>query len=336
MQQNAVRFSLCAGALVMSVTGPAWAEACVGSAVAVDEAITERAPDLRDRVRDALAAEPSIDRCARVRLGWHAGTIRVAVTLADGRATERTLTHESDVLPTLAALLVLPKPSEGPAAPSDESAPAAAAAPQKEAEPITTPPAAAPLVSKRLEVPLAERDDVAASNGASASHVRMELSAVTGVRAGTGQVSFGYGALSLLEVSGWLVGFAGRADRYYARGPGDSSGGVLELALLGGRRLHAGNTAFDLLIGPAAVLQGTTTVASASDMGRMVTESSSSTAARLVLGARASFFARSTLHPFIGFDGEVGPARAGDTDIPEAPRLPLWTIGLSTGLTVGT
>jgi hypothetical protein len=58
---------------------------------------------------------------------------------------------------------------------------------------------------------------------------------------------------------------------------------------------------------------------------------------RLLLGARVNFSALSTLHTFVGIDGELGPPRAGDGgDIPDAPRLPVWTLGLALGATVGT
>jgi hypothetical protein len=65
--------------------------------------------------------------------------------------------------------------------------------------------------------------------------------------------------------------------------------------------------------------------------------SSSSTVPRVLLGARLSFSARSTVHTFVGVDGDFGPARASDgSDLPVAARLPIWTFGLALGATVGT
>jgi hypothetical protein len=98
------------------------------------------------------------------------------------------------------------------------------------------------------------------------------------------------------------------------------------------------------------VPQGTTTLvtrsatavnddaaSSPSTAPRLVTASTSSTAPRLLLGARVSFGVLSTLHTFVGIDGELGPARAGDGEnVPGAPRLPVWTLGLALGATVGT
>ena len=105
-----------------------------------------------------------------------------------------------------------------------------------------------------------------------------------GARVGDGQTSLGAGALAFVDVSGWLVGFKGRVDRYQQiAGMGD--GGVLEVGVLGGRRFGAGNVTLDLVGGLAAVLQGTSTY-EAQSQGTDVTRSSSSTAPRLLLGAR--------------------------------------------------
>jgi hypothetical protein len=48
-----------------------------------------------------------------------------------------------------------------------------------------------------------------------------------------------------------------------------------------------------------------------------------------------SFSPGSTVHTFVGIDGEVGPSRLGE-DLPHAPQLPVWTVGLALGATVGT
>lgn len=335
VRQNAVSLSLVAGALLIGAA-PAFADGCPSSAVEVDAALAQRAPNLRASVRDAIESQPNIDRCARVRLAARSNAIRVSVELADGRATERTVAQETDVVPTLAALLVLPQPTEGAEAPSAEAAPAEPAAPQKTAEPTSSKSQESTLVVTSLNPSARSKDSTSSPHTAPSARFGMELSGLTGVRAGAGQVSVGVGALSLVERSGWLIGFAGRADQYHALGPDDSSGSAIELALMAGHRWRTGNTAFDVLLGPSAVLQGTTTVDSRSNTGDFTHASSSSTAPRFILGARASFFARSTWRPFIGIDSEFGPERAAGTDLPDAPRLPVWTIGLCTGLTVGT
>ena len=162
---------------------------------------------------------------------------------------------------------------------------------------------------------------MSAPSPGSSTHLGIELSALAGARIGDGQTSVGLGAVSFLDVSGWLVGFEGRVDRY-RRVPDDHSGGALELALLGGRRFRFQNLSLDVVVGPAAALQGTTTF--------------SSTVTRLLLASRLNFPAHSSWRTFVGLDGEVGPTRAGDADLPGAPRLPLWTLGLALGATVGT
>jgi hypothetical protein len=184
------------------------------------------------------------------------------------------------------------------------------------------------------------------------AHLRIELSVATGARIGDGQTSIGIGALSFLELSGWLVGFDGRLDRYQrlatsndTQGPGRVSS-ALELALLGGRRVRLNGLAFDFLLGPAAALGSATTSQSAvaaampsaqTQMpGATVTHSSPSTVPRLLLACRLNFAALSTLRTFVSLEGEFGPARADGNDLPSAPRLPVWTLGLALGATVGT
>jgi hypothetical protein len=106
--------------------------------------------------------------------------------------------------------------------------------------------------------------------------------------------------------------------------------------VLVGRRFRFEDAALDLAAGPAAAMQGTSTFETRSaTTGNTLTESSSSTVPRLLLGARVSFSALSTVHTFVGIDGELGPPRAG-AELPGAPRLPVWTLGLALGATVGT
>jgi hypothetical protein len=192
-------------------------------------------------------------------------------------------------------------------------------------------------VASRRGLAAPDRDASGPSSGHRPNWLRIELSVVTGARIGDGQTSIGLGALSFLDLSGWLVGFAGRADRYKTLSGGPTDGGALELAVLGGRRFRFPEVALDVIAGPAAAMQGTATFETRSSVtGNDVTKSSSSTVPRLLLGARVSFSALSTLHTFVGVDGELGPSRAGGTDVPGAPRLPVWTLGLALGATVGT
>jgi hypothetical protein len=263
----------------------------------------------------------------------------VAVVLPDGRSATRSVSRPEDTVPTLEALLLLPQ--RGAQAQTLAVEPLVSEAPP--ASSLSTPPSESsppgpPEVPAGPGLAVPERDASAASPGHSPSRVRIELSVLTGARIGDGQTGVGLGALSLLDLSGWLVGFEGRADRYQTLAGGASPEGALELAVLGGRRFRFQNVALDLTAGPAVVPQGTTTLKAHSAItGNGITESTSSTAPRLLLGARVSFGALSTLHTFVGIDGELGPPRAGDgEDVPGAPRLPLWTLGLALGATVGT
>jgi len=339
MRPSATRHLILVSALVTWSTS-AWADVCAGSAVTVDSALARRSPDLRARVRDALAAQQNLDPCAHIELAARTDAIDVFVELADGRSAERTVAQESDIVPTLAALLVLPQASEQGLTSREDLPPerGTTTTPAKPPHPVASPPS--PLVALAASDRGSARDgagDLSASlDAARPSHARFELAALTGARLGNGQTSLGVGASSFLEVSSWLVGFSGRLDQYHALGPGDSSSGALELVLLAGRRIHVGNVAFDFSAGPAAVVQGTSTMVARDQAGHTITETSSSTAPRAIVGARTSFRQSSTLRPFFGVDAEFGPARAAGTSMPSAPRLPLWTIGLSTGIALGT
>jgi hypothetical protein len=167
------------------------------------------------------------------------------------------------------------------------------------------------------------------------SRLGIELSAWTGARIGDGQASVGLGALSFLDLSGWLVGFAGRADRYEQLS-GARSAGALELALLGGRRLALRTMALDLVAGPAVALGGTTKYSTQLPTGDNVSASASNTVRRVLVEARLAFAAQSTVHTFVSIDGDFGPANSPDaSQVPNAPRLPTWTAGVAFGATVG-
>jgi hypothetical protein len=332
------------------------APSCASVAIEADASVSAHWPALVERVREAFEARDDVDRCARVALTMHGATVTVTAILPDGRSACRPVSGQDDVVPTLEALLLVPQRSAPVEALFGAQAPTAAV------EPLVSRPAATnampPVPSGTSSSPtprivpssprLTVQDHDASSPsqgpspGPSSSRLRIELSVVTGARIGDGQVALGLGAFSLLDLSGWLMGFEGRADRYKAFVLGTPESGVLELATLGGRRFRFRSIALDLLAGPALVLQGTTTftssvMAGSGTGGNQVTGSSSSTVPRLLLGARVNFGAFSVLRGFVGLDGELGPSRLGDgAGVPDVPRLPIWTLGLALGGTVAT
>lgn len=322
-----------AGILAMSCVRLAFAEdrSCIAMAIEADTAVRTRWPRLLDRIREALGDRADVDPCARVELTLWDGAIGVEVALPDGRSAHRSVSRSEDVVPMLEALLIVPGASREPSEPSTPSA-ALASAPSTASEP--RPPDATPARTASPLVPA--REASAPMPLQLPSHLRIELSAATGVRVGDGQASVGLGALSFLDLSGWLLGFAGRVDRYRMLTGSDSSG-ALELALLGGRRFWFRTMALDLAAGPAVALGGTTTYSSQSSKGNEnVSGSADNTVPRLLLEARLSFSALSTVHTFVGLDGDFGPARSPDAALLNAPRLPVWTLGLALGATVGT
>jgi hypothetical protein len=322
-------------ALVGGVLSPGMALAlersCAAMAIEPDAAFQQRFPDLLESIEGELRARPDIDACARVSLQLREhDAIDVSVTLPDGRAASRSVARRDDVVPTLQALLLVPE--QQPAAP----APAAAPAPERRA--------------RRVEPAVRADRDVAPSTSSAARQLGFELSVITGARLGDGQFGYGAGALSFLEIKSWLIGFEGRADDYRPLAGGDPET-ALELALLAGKRLAWDTMALDLTLGPGVAMKGfafsDTNAVQVSSMqsGMPPTlpavppeERSSGPVARLLVGARLGFSSRSVFRTFIGFDGEIGPARAAvaPNDVVSSPRMPTYTVGLALGATVGT
>ena len=312
---------------------------CSPIAVAVDASVRARWPELPGQVRQALEARTDIDPCARVELAMNEGSLAVAVTLPDGRSASRQGLGREDFLPTLEALLLVPRPAAAPleVATSPQSIPSSAPA-------LAVQAIAVPVVAVHAAVP--ERDEPETRRASyPPSRLRIELSVLTEARIGDGQKSVGLGALSLLDIGGWLVGFEGRADRDQRIGGGEA-GAALELAALGGRRFRFQNLALDFVGGPAVALrEGGTGIAVAParpgawpDPGAPSSSSQSNvgTVPRAVLGAHLILGARSSLRTFIGVDGEFGPASASGGNAGDESRLPVWTVGLALGATVGT
>jgi hypothetical protein len=306
---------------------------CPAIVVEARPAVTARWPGLADMVRAAFEKRDDVDRCAQVTLTLRDGVIGIDVALPDGRSAHRSASRREDVVPALQPLLLVPE--EAPSEPTEES---------KESTPPAPPAAASParpetkMPATSVFIPV--RETPASAPASQPGHLRIELSALTGARIGDGRAGVLLGAVSFLDVSGWLVGFGGSVQRYRAL-DGPDSAGALELALLGGRRFRFGTMALDLTAGPAAAYQGTSTFETTQPAGTGTQTSQSgsvsSTVPRLLLEARLAFGALSTLHTFVGIDGDVGPAQSPDaSQLPNAPRLPTWTLGLALGATVGT
>jgi len=301
---------------------------CPGVSIESDAGFRARFSDLLERLQSELATRSDIDACARIALHVDGNSlITMSVRLLDGRTTSRTVTRADDVAPTLQALLLVPLPPP--------PVPASAAAPALQA-PRPSPPSALPTFP--------DRDAPPPRSGA--RKLGVELSFLTGARAGDGQVSVGAGALSFLEVYGWLLGFEGRADSYRAMlGSGDPET-ALELAILAGRRFHLNGWALDLTAGPGVAMKGlaiSETEVVSTNMTNYVpppparhADPSSGPVPRLLLGARFGFSPRSVFRTFVGVDGELGPGRVANEAEPNSARLPVFSLGLALGATVGT
>jgi len=306
--------------------------ACPGVSIESDAGFRARFSDLLLRIQSELATRSGIVACARIALHFDGDSlITISVTLPDGRTTSRSVTRADDVAPTLQALLLVPLPSPPVAA----SSAAPASKPTHRA-----PPPALPMFPDRDATPGAPTPSSAARQ------LGFELSFITGARAGDGQLGVGAGVLSFLEVHGWLFGFEGRADSYRAMlGSGDPET-ALELAILAGRRFHFSGWALDLTAGPALAMKGLavseTEVVSANMDNFMPppparhADPSSGPVPRLLLGARFGFSPRSVFRTFVGVDGELGPGRVANEADSNSARLPVFSLGLALGATVGT
>lgn len=341
MTRCAASLPVLASIFVVLCARPARAQdpVCARVSTEAEAPVSALWPGLLATVREAFDSREDIDRCARVELRSRGGSIAVEAVLPDGRFASRSVTRAEDVVPTLEALLLLPRRDAlplpppvdsglGPASSTGTTSTVARPSPRTEDAPIDRTPAPS--------------DHDAPLGLAPSRRLGIELSVATGARMGDGQTSLGLGAFSFLNLSGWLVGFEGRLDRYQRlgasndwKGSPDGASAALELAVLGGRRVRLNSLAFDFLVGPAVALQGTFTSQTQTNTGTF-TQSSSSTVPRFLLVSRLNFAASATLHAFVSIDGELGPPRAGGDDLPGAARLPVWTLGLALGATVGT
>jgi len=338
-----LRHSAMAAALValQAVLCPFGAHAsergCLGLQVEPSAAFREHWPDSIERIESELSTRADVDTCARVGLQLEEdGVMTVSVTLPDGRAASRGVTDREDVIPTLQALLLVPNPPPPlPGAPSPPTPPT---------------PRRTSFID---ETGRAEHRHGPSANTAARS-LGVELSLITGARMGDGQLGIGLGAVSFLELEGWLVGFEGRADSYRPIRGGDPET-ALELAVLAGRRFDLASVALDLSAGPAVALRGFDSsprelrAASARELGASSTnpeaiaevpppvlpsEPRTGPVPRLLVGARLGFSPRSAFRTFVGIDGEMGPALASAD--PSAARLPVYSVGLAVGATLGT
>lgn len=331
--------------------------ACPGPSIEASTAFSERYPDLLEQLRSELPTRAHVDACAVVELRFEEPVIVVAVSLPDGRTTARDVARHEDVLPTLQALLLVPEASTTTAAaaatPMETTAPAAPTAAAAQTRGASTSTAVRPRTTKsriavRHEAPGARARDALPAESGSLRTFGFELSLVGGTRMGDGQIGYGAGVLSFMQIKGWLVGFQGRADGYRAI-QGSDPETALALGVLTGRRFDFGGVALDLTGGPAVVMRGasfsSTESVSASDMSSASSipkqpppESDVGPLPRLLLGARLGFAPHSVFRTFIGIDGELGPTHSSDIsqDVGASGRMPMYTVGLSLGATLGT
>src|SRR5450755_818431 len=225
--------SVLTGILAVVCVRPALAEdaSCSSLGIQLDASTSTHWPGLINDIRQAFEARDDIDRCARITLTMRDAFFSVEVLLPDGRTAARTVSRREDVVPTLESLLLVPQHIKREQASALEPLGLKRPAAKSASAPPSASPALAWNVPLGRSAAVGERDASEPSLMRRESRLRIELSVVTGGRIGDGQTGVGLGALSFLELSGWLVGFEGRADRYRPLSGGPTDGGALELAL---------------------------------------------------------------------------------------------------------
>jgi hypothetical protein len=328
-------------ALIGARTARAAEGACPHVVLEMDNAVSRRFPELPEEVRGAIDARADIDACARVEVTMSEGILNVEARLPDGRIASRRASRRADVVPTIEALLLLPRQT-GPEPESAAPTPELESKPEPDPTPSESSPPAPRATS--LRPPLADRlpADRGARTAASeptASRLGFELSVFGDARIGDGQTGAGVGVLSFVDVSGWLAGFEGRSDQYgIAGGPAGTS---LALSVLGGRRFRFENLALDVTGGPALALRAGSETKTAPATGMHVEPQvppsgvGSDVPLELLFGARLHFATHSVFRTFVGTDAELALSSAREVPS-DGPRLPPWTVGLSVGATVGT
>lgn len=330
---NAIRAIVFALATLIMASAPAKAAPCPGLVVRVHGGADWRWPALSERIRREFAGRNDVDPCARVSVTTRGSSPLVTVTLPDGRLAGRSVSQPDEVIPVLAALLLVPEaPTSAsvatPSAAAGSSATTGGASPEAPGAPSSA--TAGTVVGPQAALAVSAPQSVGPDAGA----VRLDLSLAIGARVGDGQAGVGLGLSSFVELAAWLAGFQARVDSYQDRSASPTTG-ALEFAALGGRRLRLGTLALDFLAGPALALQGVAKSVKQVGSTDPAVTTSPTVEPRLLASSRLTFRAQSTVRTFVGLDGVVALTDARTQSTGLAP-LPAWTVGLVLGVTVGT
>lgn len=315
-------------------------ERCAQLEVKGDAAVLQSWPELPGRVRNWFSTRPDIDPCAHVEVAMAEPGLEVRVVLKDGRVASRRVSGRDEIIPTLEALLLVPRKEASNSAndaPAGSSSVAHDEATEEaeEPSPLSKKPAGTNRPATARSSPPPQKRASAAPVESSDSHRGIEFSAFAGWRLGDGQKCIGLGAMSLVDLDDWLLGFAGRADIYSTMGGEQLS--TLQLAMLGGHRFRFEAVSFDLIAGPAIVVREDSNP-SAHPVGVSGGNGDNPSAVpRLLLASHVNFPSSSVLRGFVGFEAEFGSTGVSDaSDVDSAPHLPAWMVGFALGGTVGT
>lgn len=268
-------------------------------------------PGWREAIERAcaeLAALPSTDPSARVRIVPIDQDVLIDVTLADGRFASRHLQSPDALRSTLEALLMVPPPRTRPNA-VDAG---------KEAAPSTE------TTWPRTEAP----EPAPAPAGSS---VGIELGAGLGGRvAARGYLSVIFGAFAEMRLGPWLFGTVLRWDFLGQKDAPRVDTFELETVgagLLVGRRIPLPFGSLDTGVTPRLAVE------TQSYENKTGEQSVSTTDVRVGAFGRLAF-GKAALRAVVEIDAELSPSRLRRTVQldPLLPPLPAWSAGLSAGL----
>lgn len=288
---------------------------CEDPRVRVQGSVDARWLDPIARACERLAADPSSDRDARVRIVPSGHDLVVEVALRDGRRTLRRVTATERLVPTLEALVLVP------AIPGEDEMPA-----RPEPAPIATaddatsvaPPARAPTPAQSAASP----------------PVAFEASALFGGRVAGPFVSVAPAIGGRLRLGPWLFGVAGRWDVFQRPTRASTSTFEMDTVAFGielGRRVTLGAGALDVGVAPRLVAETQT--------AESLDGEQSSSATDLRLGALARWAPTTAgVHFVVELDAELSPSRLRRSlrlD-PALPALPAWSAGIALGVAWAT
>jgi hypothetical protein len=283
-----------------------WRAACHGPRLIVAPHLAEVWTQAIEDARVSLRERANLDRCAEVRLEPDQNSLRVQVSLEDGRSATRQVASTAALLPTLEGLLELPAPELRP--------------------------------EDVWQEPVTVRDEVAppgpALRATPAPHLEAGLGVMGRVSGNPLYDGVGIAAFAQLSLSHWLFGVVARWDAVDSLlADAEPSGFNMQTLAIGidaGARTHLRGFLLDALIGPQIRVENQEAFGGQSSPDGVGGGTSD---VRLDFSLRLSGPPDSRLRFFGEGDLDASPSRLSKTHRldPQLPALPSWSAGITLG-----